>query len=215
MGAQRRLKNWGALSVSETARFPSFVRFKNLTICEGSLMRYIKALLLTTILMLPSLAASATSSSITEKLAGTEWKLVSIGKADAPSPVVEGTAVTIKFGADGKVGGSGGCNSYGGDYQVLDDSLSLSKIISTKKACVAQDAMRQESLYFEALGTAGKFKLADNQLTIFYDEGRGALSFTKATHHATAERGEGDGAAYEANDKHRRIACDFNYAHGL
>ena len=65
-------------------------------------------------------------------------------------------------------------------------SLSLSKIISTKEACAAQDAMQQDKFsVFDALGTARKFKLADNQLTIFYDEGRGELSFTKATPHAT------------------------------
>lgn len=177
MSVQRRLKNSGALSYETDALLP--LSDENIPICED-----LKVLLLTILLMIPTLTASATPSRITEKLAGTEWKLVSFGKAGAQSPVVEGMTVTVKFGADGKVGGSGGCNSYGGDYQVLDDSLSLSKIISTKKACAAQNAMQQEGLYFDALGTARKFKIADNQLTIFYDEGRGELSFTKATPHA-------------------------------
>jgi heat shock protein HslJ len=129
-------------------------------------------------LLLWSGVPSAMSSGVQKDcLAGTEWKLVSFGKAGAESPVLEKTAVTIKFGADGKAGGSSGCNSYGGEYQVRDDTLSLDRIISTKRACLAQDIMEQEQGYLMALGSAGKFKLADKQLTVFYDEGRGALNF--------------------------------------
>jgi hypothetical protein len=71
---------------------------------------------------------------------------------------------------------------------VRDDSLSLSKIISTKKACVGQGTMEQEQRYFEALGSVGKFKLADDELTILYDEGRGTLNFVKASPPASAEQ---------------------------
>src|SRR5215211_4103980 len=61
--------------------------------------------------------ARTESSSAESKLANTQWRLTSFGAAGAQSPVIEGTTITLKFGADGRVGGSGGCNSYGGDYR--------------------------------------------------------------------------------------------------
>ena len=44
----------------------------------------------------------------------------------------------------------------------------------------------QEGRYFEALGSASKFKLANDELTILYDEGRGALNFVETASPATA-----------------------------
>lgn len=149
-------------------------------------MRYLKPLLLTMALLMPVCGQAALPLSAQNKLAGTEWKLVSFGAVGAPSIIVEGTTVTIKFGTDGKAGGTGGCNSYGGDYQARGDNLTLTKIISTKRACVAQAAMEQENRYFKALELASRFKLTGDQLTIFYDEGRGALNFVKDSQEASA-----------------------------
>ena len=51
-------------------------------------------------------------------LTETGWQLVSLGPAGAETRVVAGTTVTAKFGQDGRVGGSTGCNNYGGAYEV-------------------------------------------------------------------------------------------------
>jgi heat shock protein HslJ len=143
-------------------------------------------LLLTIVLLIitcSSLTAQTPASARTEssgaenKLANTQWRLTSFGASDTESPVIEGTTITLKFGADGRIGGSGGCNSYGGDYRAQGDTLSFSKIISTKRACLEQSANQQEQRYFSALESASKFKLADNRLMIFYDGGRSALNF--------------------------------------
>jgi heat shock protein HslJ len=119
------------------------------------------------------------TSGIENKLVNTEWKLSSFGPTGAESPVVEGTTVTLKFGSESRVNGNGGCNTYGGDYQVRDDNVTFSRIISTKKACLDSKVSQQEREYFDALTTAGKFKITDNHLTISYDEGRGVLNFIK------------------------------------
>jgi heat shock protein HslJ len=119
------------------------------------------------------------TSSDENRLANTEWKLSSFGAAGAESPVVEGTTITLKFGPDTRANGSGGCNTYAGDYQVQGDTVSFSRIISTKKACVVAKVMQQENQYFEALMSSGKFKITENQLSISYDEGRGVLKFVK------------------------------------
>ena len=139
--------------------------------------------LLPTIILLIStcnlLAAQtpASSSSAESKSANTQWRLASFGASGTESPVIEGTTITLKFGADGRGGGSGGCNSYGGEYRERGDNLSFGQIISTKRACLEQSANQQEQRYFAALESASKFKISDNRLTIFHGDGRSVLNF--------------------------------------
>ncbi|MGH7963539.1 MAG: META domain-containing protein, partial [Candidatus Binatia bacterium] len=108
--------------------------------------------------------APTASSSAESRLANTQWTLKSFGEAGAESPVIDGTAITLKFGADGRAGGSGGCNSYGSDYQVQDHTLAFSPIISTKRACLQEARTQQEQRYFQALESAGQFQLTENHL---------------------------------------------------
>jgi len=116
-------------------------------------------------------------SSAGNRLADTQWRLASFGAPGGESPILEGTTITLKFGADGRAGGSSGCNSYGGEYREQGESLSFSRIISTKRACLEQGANEQEQRYFAALESASRFKRADTRLTIFHGDGRSALNF--------------------------------------
>src|SRR5918992_86175 len=75
-------------------------------------------------------AAPSQSSSAGRRLADTQWRLPSFRAPGGESPVLEGTTITLKFGADGRAGGSGGCNSYGGEYREQGENLSFSQIIS-------------------------------------------------------------------------------------
>jgi heat shock protein HslJ len=109
----------------------------------------------------------------------THWLMVSFGPIGAEKPVVEGPSVTL-LAADDKVGGSGGCNSYGGAYEITGDQLSFHNINSTLMACVDAQIMQQEQRYFEALQSAGTFEVKDNRLTITYDSGQGVLEFEMA-----------------------------------
>jgi heat shock protein HslJ len=102
-----------------------------------------------------------------------------MGTAGAETPVIEGSTVTLEFQTDGQAGGSAGCNSYGGGYQVQGDTLSFDQLNSTLMACVDEAMMQQETEYFQALQSTGRFELADNQLTIWYDGGQSALNFRK------------------------------------
>jgi heat shock protein HslJ len=113
-------------------------------------------------------------------LAGTEWRLVSLGAPGAETPVIEGSIITLAFAAGGQATGSGGCNSYGGGYQVQDSTLSFNQINSTLMACANERVTQQERQYFQALQSAGRFELVGNRLRIWYDEGRSALNFAPA-----------------------------------
>ena len=110
-------------------------------------------------------------------LAGTDWRLVSFGPAGGEVGLVAGTTVTLKFGEDGRVSGSTGCNSYGGTYQVRGDTISFGRLISTRRACLDQNANQQEQRFLAALESANRFRLSSNRLTILSDRGRTVLNF--------------------------------------
>ena len=159
-------------------------------------MRYSQLFLLAVMLLMPiRFTAAVAAGAPRDVLTGTEWRLTSFSKAGAQTPLIEGTVVTIKFSADGKVNGSGGCNSYGGEYRVHDENISLGRLISTRRACSAQAVTEQERQYLEALGSAGKFKLAGEQLTLLYGEGRGSLHFVKTSAPGSSAEQQQEGAA--------------------
>jgi len=111
-------------------------------------------------------------------LAGTDWRLVSLGPAGGEAGLVAGTTVTLKFGEDGRASGSTGCNSYGGTYQVRGDTISFGRLISTRRACLDQNANQQEQRFLAALESANRFRLSANRLTILSDRSRTVLNFT-------------------------------------
>jgi heat shock protein HslJ len=114
-------------------------------------------------------------------LTGTDWRLVSLGPAGAEADIVAGTTVTLKFGDDGRASGSTGCNSYSGTYQVRGDSLTFGRLISTRRACLDQNANQQEQRFLSALEMANRFRLSANRLTILSDRGRNVLNFANDT----------------------------------
>jgi heat shock protein HslJ len=120
---------------------------------------------------------SADFSTGQQALAGSEWHLVGMGPVGSGSLPVPNAPVTIKFGNDGRISGSGGCNSYGGNYRVQGNRLTLSQVFSTKRACIDANANKQESQYFAALESASRFRLNRKQLTIYYGAGQNALDF--------------------------------------
>lgn len=110
-------------------------------------------------------------------LTGVEWQLVSLGPTGAEQNLVPGTTVTLRLGEDGRVGGSTGCNSYGGSYQVRGDTVSFSRIVATRRACLDQNANQQEHRFLTVLETANRFRLSSNRLTIISDRSRSVLNF--------------------------------------
>ncbi len=149
-------------------------------------MNHIKLVGLTFVLLLAACmpiqpVAPAAPSAAVESLASTQWQLQALGAPDSETLTLEAASVTLEFGADGQATGSGGCNSYSSQYRVRDNELAFSPIISTRKACIDNDAMQQEQQFFAALQTASQFELAANQLTISYDEGQGVLTFVNAS----------------------------------
>lgn len=133
----------------------------------------------------PAVVTSTTPADSKDGLVNTQWQLVSFGPSEAEMPVASAKPLTLEFRPDGQAGGFGGCNSFGGQYQVQGSTLAITQVISTKMACVAQSTTEQESRYFKALEAASEFTLADNHLTIQSDNGQGVLTFTPASSKTT------------------------------
>ncbi len=112
-----------------------------------------------------------------QALAGTNWRLVSLGPTGSEENIVPGTKPTLNFGEDGRASGSTGCNSFSGTYTVRGDTISFGRMISTKRACLDQRANQQEQSYLAALEQARWFRLGSDRLTINYINRRNALNF--------------------------------------
>lgn len=99
-------------------------------------------------------------------LEGAAWELVSM----SGQPVLESNVPTIKF-ENGNVGGSAGCNSFGGEYEVKGDQLSVGKLMSTLMACAEENVNSQESTYLKLLGEVHSYKIEGSALYLITTDG--------------------------------------------
>jgi heat shock protein HslJ len=100
-------------------------------------------------------------------LAGTSWQATGINNGKEAVVGMDGTEqVTLVFGADGTVSGSGGCNTYSGPYTTTGtDQLTIGTLASTMKACEEQ-VMETEQMFFAALENVATYQLEGNTLTL-------------------------------------------------
>lgn len=138
-------------------------------------------------------------------LTGTDWRLVSLGPAGNETNLIAGTTVTLKFGEDGRASGSTGCNMYNGAYQVRGDNINFSRLISTRRACLDQNANQQEQRFISALEGANRFRLASDRLTILSDRGRSVLNFAR-----DSPENPDDGPADDRNDPVATLSSFYN-----
>jgi heat shock protein HslJ len=116
-------------------------------------------------------------------LQDTEWVLVSLNG----SALVEGKQITLSFG-EASLGGSGGCNTYGGSYTASEDGLRLSNVYWTEMACMEPEGiMEQEQAYFQALNAAARYRVDGDRLEVYDEAGTQILAFVTSTSEALAE----------------------------
>lgn len=96
-------------------------------------------------------------------LRGIYWKLITL--LGQPVNAASSTAkeAFIKFNIDGKsVGGNGGCNTFGGSYDITDSShLSFGPIMSTKMYC---DDAKFENVFFNLLSRTDSYLINGDTL---------------------------------------------------
>jgi heat shock protein HslJ len=112
-------------------------------------------------------ACAGMSKSAAGTLAANDWHLVAInGMAAIPGD--EARRPTIRFSTDSaRASGSGGCNSYSGTATVSGESLHVSRVISTKRACIDQALNEQETRFFGALETVDRYGISGDTLSLY------------------------------------------------
>lgn len=114
---------------------------------------------------------------VSEQLADTEWLLEDLGGTAA---IANQQKPTLRFIGNDRIGGQGGCNLFSGTSQINGDRLTISTLISTKRACVNSRAQEQENRYFRTLERSQRVSLSGPYLLI-YSEGLDApLRFSRA-----------------------------------
>lgn len=99
-----------------------------------------------------------------------EWVLVSVEGSAVPGSLTakpESTAF-IKFHPEkGSAGGNSGCNSFGGRYTAEGNRISITKVISTLRACIEDERMDVERMFLDGLRSADRFEIRADTLFLF------------------------------------------------
>ena len=103
-----------------------------------------------------------------EKLAGVDWVLDGQSGERAPYLRFDG----------GRVGGLGGCNRFGGRYEMDGDKLSFSPLMATRMAC-RPDLMKAEQAFLDMLGKVKAMKLDGDRLELMDGAGKVLAVFDK------------------------------------
>jgi uncharacterized lipoprotein YbaY/heat shock protein HslJ len=101
-------------------------------------------------------------------LEGTSWKLIELkGQPVTASPGSREAHLVLL--PEGKLGGSGGCNSFFGSYVATPDSLRLTPAGSTMMAC-PEPLMKQEQDFTAALSAVTGYRIAADTLELLGGE---------------------------------------------
>lgn len=99
------------------------------------------------------------------KLEDRKWVLESIKGRNLPK--VE-TLPFINFDKSKKsAGGNTGCNAFGGNYSVTRDTIAVTNIISTMRACIEDERMNVEREFKNNLQNADRFEIAGRKLNLY------------------------------------------------
>lgn len=126
-----------------------------------------------------STSASRIEITVVNGLTSGRWLLQSYSVPGTGSQtVLPGTEVTARFGTDGSLSGSGGCNNYSGGFMAFDETLRMSNVTSSKALCSdPAGIMEQENAFIGLLNQAAKMKIIAGQLEVFDSSGNRILVF--------------------------------------
>jgi heat shock protein HslJ len=96
-------------------------------------------------------------------LTGASWVVEDFDK----QRMVEGTRVTLTFGADGRLSGSASCNNYTATYALRGEGLTIGQAASTRKAC-APPLMAQEQSFLTMLAAVNRFEIGSDGVLILH-----------------------------------------------
>lgn len=104
-------------------------------------------------------------------LQGHEWRVTALNTGSTIVSVVTGTQPTASF-VHGRVSGNTGCNQFSANYSLEGFNLKMGPAVSTKRACLNEEASKQEIAFLQALENVVNFRIVGNQLTFYDKEGK-------------------------------------------
>ncbi|MCL2643908.1 MAG: META domain-containing protein [Betaproteobacteria bacterium] len=115
--------------------------------------------------LLAVLVAGCTHAPLNEMpITDVAWRPVWLEGSEFPASPVNGEAAYLRLG-DGRVQGFGGCNLIAGGYHQAGHQISLSRMISTRRACIA--GMELEHAFLKALEKVSSWKRQGNLLHLY------------------------------------------------
>lgn len=110
-------------------------------------------------------------------LTDTTWKLTAYGPLTAITPALDEPANVLQFSADGHVSGVIGCNNVTGSYTIEGNTLKISDLASTLRACSIPPIDAQGNAVGKALNAANSYTILSQRLIIGYNNNQGLLIF--------------------------------------
>lgn len=125
------------------------------------------SILLIPVMVLVGCISKSDNLEDTTNLEDIVWALESYGKPNNLKTVLTGTEITARFNSeDGYVIGSGGCNSYGGKYELSGNKLTIIDSLTQTLISCGEEKNQQEEQFLTALQSAESFQIDDGKLTI-------------------------------------------------
>jgi heat shock protein HslJ len=116
--------------------------------------------------------------SATVPLENTYWKLTHLGDAPVTGKSRKSEPHLILDSGTRRAAGSGGCNQFGGGYELSGSRLRLDRMVSTMMACM--EGMETEQAFLKALETVSGWKIAAKQLELTDTAGKVVARFDRA-----------------------------------
>lgn len=110
------------------------------------------------------------------------WQVTGLLRGDAFASPLEGTTLTARFGKDGSLSGSAGCNTYKGTYTSEKGTIKIGSAATTRKACAQPPGvMEQEANYFALLSRAVGYSVDGRSLELHAADGTRLVSYARAS----------------------------------
>ena len=128
-------------------------------------------MLMTAVIILAMTVFTGCQASVSP-LEDTRWLLVSYGEPGNLKDVLPDAEPTARFDSETKeVGGSGGCNTYFGEYELEGNNLTMIGPFAVTEMWCGDEKGELESEYLDILLAAESFEVDGDTLTITGAEG--------------------------------------------
>lgn len=113
------------------------------------------------------------TETVKEQLLGKKWYCENMFEREIYGDVKP----SLEFTADGKVRGTGGCNTISGPYTIDGEDITIGPLMSTKKYCGA-GTNDQEFTFMTLVQTVQKLKIEDDELHLYREVRTNPMVFT-------------------------------------